>query len=182
MKEDIELIKITEQDIEQIRVWRNMPEVSQYMYTEGEITEEMQKKWYKKINADSSVLYWMINFNGKKLGVANLVNISSVFDSCSWAFYLGDTTVRGAGIGSKVEFNVLNYVFEELNLNKLNCEVFSFNDRVISMHEKFGFRREGYYRQHVHKNGKYLDVVALAMLKSEWKQFKEPLKERIYEK
>ena len=180
MKEDIELLPVMEDDIELIMTWRNMPEVSEYMYTDNKITIEMQKKWFTKISEDPTVKYWMISYQGKKLGVANLVKISNVFDSCSWAFYLGDTSVRGAGIGSKVEFNVLSYVFAELNLNKLNCEVFSFNDKVISMHEKFGFRREGYYRQHVLKNGKYLDVVALALLKTEWNQLKNQMRERIY--
>ena len=36
------------------------------------------------------------------------------------------------------------------------------------MHEKFGFRREAYYREHCFKNEKPIDVVGLGMLKIEW--------------
>ena len=179
---DIQLISVEEKDIELIRSWRNSPEVSAYMYTEKEISLEEQKSWFEKIKLDHTSIYWMIIYGATPLGVASLTGINRTFNSCYWAFYLGDTSVRGAGIGAKVEFQVLSYVFEELKLNKLRCEVFAFNDKVIKMHEKFGFRREAYYRQHSLKNGKYEDVVGLALLKSEWEQIKNVLNERIYGK
>jgi UDP-4-amino-4,6-dideoxy-N-acetyl-beta-L-altrosamine N-acetyltransferase len=178
--QDIKLIKLKAEDIELIRTWRNSEDVSKYMYTSNVITQEDQIKWFNSISNDSSCEYWMIEFEGKQLGLAWISSISKVFDSCSWAFYLGDTSVRGAGIGSKVEYNVLQYVFETLKLNKLNCTVFPFNENVIKMHEGFGFRREAFFRQHVLKNGQYYDVVGLAMLKSEWNQIKSFMYNKIY--
>ena len=71
-------------------------------------------------------------------------------------------------------------MFDELKLNKLKCEVFVFNEQVIKMHEKFGFRREAYFREHCLKNGTYIDVVGLAMLRSEWEVVKESNFKRIY--
>lgn len=109
-----------------------------------------------------------------------MTNIDNNLSSCYWAFYLGDTSVRGAGIGAKVEYNVLSYVFDELSLNKLRCEVFEFNNNVIKMHEKFGFRREAFYREHCFKNKDWQNVIGLAMLKKEWETTKELLKTRIY--
>lgn len=177
---DIELRKISLTDLEQIRAWRNSSDVSKYMYTDNHISAEMQSKWFEKVNVSSDCKYWIIEYNGRDLGLASITGINEVLSSCHWAFYLGDTTVRGAGIGGKVEFNVLSYVFDELNLNKLRCEVFVSNDKVIKMHEKFGFRREAYFREHCIKNEEKLDVVGLAILKSEWSQVKNVLKEKIY--
>lgn len=178
--QDIKLRKLNIEDIELVRSWRNSEEVSKYMYTSNSISKEDQQKWFASISTDQSSEYWIIEYEGKKLGLAQITSISKIFDSCSWAFYLGDTSVRGAGIGSKVEYNVLQYVFETLNLNKLNCTVISFNDSVIKMHENFGFRREAFFRQHVLKNGQYHDVVGLAMLKSEWLQVKTFMFNKIY--
>lgn len=178
---DITLKKLTKDDIEIVREWRNSKEVSSYMYNENYISEEQQIKWYENINWNNSV-YWIIEYNGKKLGLASINSIDRVLQSCYWAFYLGDTSVRGVGIGGKVEYNVLKYVFEELNLNKLRCEVFVSNDKVIKMHEKFGFRREAYYREHCKKNQKYEDVVGLAILKSEWELIKTILKQQVFGK
>lgn len=177
---DIILSKLTADDLELVRTWRNSEDVSKYMYTDANISEEMQAEWYKRVIKDDTSEYWIIEYNGKKLGLASITDISSLYDSCSWAFYLGDTSVRGAGIGSKVEYNILSYVFENLKLNKLKCEVFSFNKKVIAMHERFGFRREAHYRAHVLKNGEYHDVVGLALLKQEWKMLKDSMHTKIY--
>jgi UDP-4-amino-4,6-dideoxy-N-acetyl-beta-L-altrosamine N-acetyltransferase len=163
-----------------VRGWRNSPEVSAYMYNSFEISPEEQLKWYQKIKNDNSSRYWIIEVSGRPIGVASLSGISKLFNSCYWAFYLGDTEIRGGGIGSKVEYQVLNYVFEDLGLNKLRCEVFSFNEKVIQLHEKFGFRREAYYRQHIFKDGSFRDVVGLALLKSEWIMIKDKMKIKIY--
>ncbi|GAK91042.1 flagellin modification protein FlmH [Nonlabens ulvanivorans] len=133
-----------------------------------------------KVQGDKSSKYWIIEFDGKDLGLASLTNIDNNLSSCYWAFYLGDTSVRGAGIGAKVEYNVLSHVFDELSLNKLRCEVFEFNNNVIKMHEKFGFRREAFYREHCFKNKDWQNVIGLAMLKKEWETTKELLKTRIY--
>ena len=152
------------------------------MYTENIITKEQQIKWFESIQNKDNCRYWIIEYDGKKLGLASVTDISSTLSSCYWAFYLGDTSVRGVGVGSKVEYNVLKYVFEELKLNKLRCEVFVENDKVIKMHEKFGFRREAYYREHCIKGDRKLDVVGLAMLSREWEQLREKLYERVYRK
>lgn len=177
---DIILSKLTEKDIELVREWRNSKEVAAYMYTENVITEEQQKNWFKKIDQDSTCLYWIIEYDGKKLGLASVTNINMTLNSCYWAFYLGDSSVRGAGIGAKIEYNVIEYVFNKLNLNKLRCEVFVSNDKVIKMHEKFGFRREALYREHCIKGENKLDVVGLALLKSEWVQIRDFMKNKVY--
>ena len=75
---------------------------------------------------------------------------------------------------------VLDYVFDTLKLNKLLCEVFVDNDKVITLHEKFGFRRESYFREHIRKNGIYKDVIGLALLKREWSQLCDILRAKIY--
>lgn len=179
---DIQLCELKFENIELVRNWRNSPEVASYMYNENKITEEQQKKWFEKISNDTTCKYWIIEFDEKKIGLASLNNIDKTLCSCYWAFYLGDTSVRGGGIGAKIEFNVLEYVFTELKLNKLRCEVFVTNEKVIKMHEKFGFRREAYYREHCIKNGNKIDVVGLALLESEWSLIKNVMKEKIYGK
>ena len=179
---DIELRIITFDDIELVRNWRNSPEVAAYMYTSEEITSEQQVAWYSKVKDDTSCRYWMIMHGDKPLGLASITGINKTFNSCYWAFYLGDTTFRGGGVGAKVEYSVIEYAFNELKLNKLRCEVIAFNEKVIQMHEKFGFRREAYYRQHTLKDGKFLDVVGLALLKQDWLLVQEFMFKKIYRK
>lgn len=177
---DVQLREMTQDDIELVRNWRNNPDVSKYMYTDNQITAEQQLKWFESVKDSPGYKYWVIWYNEKPIGVASLTGIDHHLSSCYWAFYLGDVSNQGAGIGSKIEFNVLDYVFNDLKLNKLRCEVMTFNDKVITMHEKFGFRREAYYRQHVKKDGKWQDAVGLAMLREEWKNYRDVMKAKIY--
>lgn len=177
---DIKLSVLSFDDLDLVRYWRTSPEVSQYMYTSKEISLDDQKKWYDRVQCDKTCIYWVVEYGGNKIGLASLTGISETFNSCYWAFYLSPDIPKGGGVGSKIEFNVIEYVFNELKLNKLRCEVMDFNDKVISLHEKFGFRREAYYRQHVKKEGKLIDVVGLALLKDEWKSIREMMKAKIY--
>ena len=90
--------------------------------------------------------------------------------------YLADPVVRGKGVGSFVEYSILNYVFFTLELNKLCGEILSFNSEVIEQQKKFGFQQEGLLREHIIKGDKILDVVLMAMLRNEWIE-KKPLVE-----
>jgi UDP-4-amino-4,6-dideoxy-N-acetyl-beta-L-altrosamine N-acetyltransferase len=165
-------------ELEMVRNWRNSPAVAQYMYTAEPITAEQQQAWYARVSQDPSVQYWLIYYQDRPVGVANLYAISQQNRSCYWAFYLGEENLHGSGIGAKVELAVLEYVFEELKLNKLACEVFVTNEKVVAMHEKFGFRREAYLRQHIYKDKAFQDVVGLAMLRREWQQLRDSLRPR----
>ena len=180
MKNDINLIELKEEHLEMVRTWRQSEEVSKYMYTSPSLSIEQQLEWFRRVEQDNSKEHYIIQHNGKDLGLASITEINFTFKKCQWAFYLGDTSIRGQGIGAKVEFNIIKRVFDNLKLNRLECEVFVFNDKVIKMHEKFGFRREGYFREYIYKDGKFLDVVALALLKNDWKRIEENLFNKIY--
>ena len=135
---------------------------------------------YEKISLEENSRYWMIEYQGKKLGLVYIIDIDTYNSKCFWGFYLGDTSIRGEGIGKKVEFNLLNYVFETLKLNKLCGEVLNFNKRVLEMHSKFGFKEEGLLRQHVKKNSEFIDVTTIGLLKDEWKDIKDDIYHKIY--
>lgn len=179
---DISLSILQEGDIELIRKWRNSKDVYTYMYTEEEITKEQQKLWFNKIKNDKTSIYWIIEYKGQKLGLASLTGINQSLKSCFWHFYIGELSFRNSGIGAKVEFKIINYVFYKLMLNKLRCEVLITNSSVIKMHEKFGFRRESYLREHCIKNNEKIDAVGLSILKTEWSLISENIRKKIYGK
>lgn len=157
-------------DLMMILNWRTMPEVSKYMYTDFEPSMEKQKKWYEQISGDKSRRDWIINVDDEDVGLLSIVKIDNVNKRCDWAYYLGSPNVRGKGIGKNVELNVLEYVFEKLELNKLCCEVLKENELVIKIHEKYGSMVEGNRRQQICKNGEFLDIVEMGILRDDWKK------------
>jgi len=168
----LKFIKLKEEHLEQVRLWRMKPEVSEYMYTSPDISAEQQKKWYSNIKNDQTKKHWIIEADGERVGLVNLYNIDLTNKKAYWAYYLGETSVQGKGIGTQVELNILQYVFDVMKLNKLCCEVFTSNEKVIKLHEKFGSKVEGTLKEHIYKNGRFYDVVTMGALKSYWEKIK----------
>jgi UDP-4-amino-4,6-dideoxy-N-acetyl-beta-L-altrosamine N-acetyltransferase len=169
----VKLRQVQEEDLEMIMNWRMLPEVTKYMYTNPELTIEKQKIWYEKSLVSDTEKYWIIQLeDGADVGLLSLNFIDKHNKQCAWAYYIADMRARGKGLGRILECNIYDYVFENMNLNKLWCEVFKFNDKVISIHEKFGSKIEGEFKDHILKNGEYHDVVRLAIRKKEWDAIK----------
>jgi len=170
MNVEVKLVLLREEHLEKVRKWRMSEEVTQYMYTDPIITPEQQKQWFNKIKNDSSCIYWVVNVDGVDVGVVNLVDIDYSNLRCFWAYYLADPSIRGKGVGKTIELNILKFVFDTLKLNKLCCEVLSFNEIVVKIHEKYGSKVEGIFREHIYKNGEFYDVVRMGILAREWRE------------
>ncbi len=164
--------KIKETDLLMIMNWRMMPEVTKYMYTDPELNIESQKRWYAHISRDNTCKYWIIQVDGVDIGVICLVDIDKWNKRCSWGFYIADISFRGKGLAKVLEYNIYDYVFEKLKLNKLWCEVFAFNEKVIESHKKCGSEIEGIFKEHIYKNGEFFDVVRMGIIKDKWDNIK----------
>lgn len=159
--------------LEVIRNWRNGLEVSKYMYSNDFITFNKQKEWFKEIKENPTKKAWIIKMDGEYIGIVNIYDIDERNKRCYWAYYIADLSMRGRGIGRLIELNILRYVFEVLELNKLCATVLSFNQIVVQIHKKYGSKVEGYFRKHVFKDGRFLDVVCMGILKKDWENIKK---------
>lgn len=169
---ELKLEELRSDHLELVRIWRNSPSVSDYMYSSNYISSKDQKKWFQRVSKDDSKKYWMIYFNNDPIGVINLYDIDVIHKKAKWAYYIGDNNYRGKGIARTLECNIYDYVFNTLKLNKLSCEVFKTNEKVISIHQKFGSRVEGEFRDHIKKNGFFYDVVSMGILDRDWQSIK----------
>ena len=169
------------EDKEMLLRWRNMPEVGRYMFNDHQISPEEHDRWFQSITKSDPQVHWIIVCDSEDVGLANLYDIDRKNSRCYWSFYIA-SHLRGKGIGSFAEYFVLNYVFEELGLNKLCGEVLAFNQSVLNMHKGFGFVQEGRLRQQVFKGGKPEDVVCVGMLREEWKARKPEIEQRLKQK
>jgi len=173
----IDLRDVVAADKEMIRRWRNSAEVSKSMYQDHAISPEEHDNWFRGIRQDAAKRYWIIRYRGEDAGLANLYNLDLKNRRSHWAFYVADPALRGKSIGGFVEYAVLQYVFDRLRLHKLCCEVLATNRGALSLHEKFGFTREGRFREYVFKGDEFIDVVFMAITRPEWES-KRPEIER----
>jgi UDP-4-amino-4,6-dideoxy-N-acetyl-beta-L-altrosamine N-acetyltransferase len=165
---DIVLRPVEATDKDQLRVWRNLPDIRAWMYSDHVISPEEHERWFNAALADPARKYWIIQVDGRPVGLANLYDIAPAHRKCSWAYYLADGSTRGKGVGAFVEFKVIEHVFVDHGLNKLSCEVLIGNEAVWKLHESFGFKREALLRAHVWKDGEPADVIGLGLLAEDW--------------
>lgn len=65
---------------------------------------------------------------------------------------------------------LLRFVFLELNLHRVELEVYDFNPRAMRCYEKAGFRLEGTRRQVLYRDGRYHDIHQMGILQEEFQK------------
>ena len=169
---------LTEPDLSLVRSWRNAPEVRRNMFSSHEISDSEHLAWFARMEKEPQSR-WLLYENkfGIPEGVVYFTQISETTKNAFWGFYGGSNAQKG--IGTRIEFEALDYAFVNLELHKLNCEVIAVNIGVLNLHKKFGFSSEGLFRD-FHFNGiKHLDVVRLGILASEWAKQRNAMLERL---
>lgn len=169
------LRKMCETDMEMVREWRMMPDVTKYMYTDPLITYEQQMQWFKKVS-QSDDLYWIIVQDGEPVGLASLVDWDKKNNRITGGAYIAIKNSDTFRLAVELQLNLLNYAFNVLNVNKVCGEVISENVGTLKVLEMCGSVREGVLREHILKNGKYYDVVIQSTIKSDWERIKKRLK------
>lgn len=72
------------------------------------------------------------------------------------------------GVGSWAVYETIKFAFEEINLHRVELEVFSFNKRAKRVYEKVGFKVEGIKKDAILDGNKYADIIMMAILEDEW--------------
>jgi RimJ/RimL family protein N-acetyltransferase len=86
--------------------------------------------------------------------------------------FIGEKQFWNRGYGTRVMGMLLQHGFDTLNLNRLFLRVFETNLRGIRAYEKAGFVHEGRSRQAEFRDGKYIDVLNMSVLKCDWAERK----------
>ncbi|MGN0438102.1 MAG: UDP-4-amino-4,6-dideoxy-N-acetyl-beta-L-altrosamine N-acetyltransferase [Lachnospiraceae bacterium] len=163
---------IKENELNMIMNWRMMPEITKYMYTDPVLTEESQKKWFDSLKTRKDIITFMIEVDSVPCGILNITDIDYTNKRCSWGYYIAIKEKRSLSLAMALEWNLYDYVFNVLNMNKLVGEIFSFNKAIIRIHQMCGSEIEGVLKQHIYKNGEFFDVTVTSILKENWNELK----------
>jgi len=73
------------------------------------------------------------------------------------------------GFASEALKEIIYYLFNNLNKHRITASIDSENINSIKLFERLGFRKEAHFRKSLFINGKWVDDVIYAILKTEWK-------------
>jgi UDP-4-amino-4,6-dideoxy-N-acetyl-beta-L-altrosamine N-acetyltransferase len=172
----IDLRDVVAEDRERLFAWRRSPEVSRWMCDASVETPETHRRWFESFLNSPDRKGWIINHNGQPAGFLALSGLAGCHRRAEWGWYIGEPEARGRGVGRAAQALGLDKAFDELGLEKVWAEVLADNDAALKAQASAGFRREGYLRNHALKDGRFHDVVLLAILAGEWREKRDAVR------
>ena len=144
--------------------------------TQGTFTlEQVQAHCTRIANADDRYDYAITlpeDPDATYIGEVVLNQLDEDNNSANFRIALANSTHFGKGYGSEATKLLIDFGFEQLNLHRIELEVYDFNPRAQRVYEKVGFVVEGIRRDVLLWDGKYQSGILMAMLRSDWENRK----------
>lgn len=122
--------------LEQVRIWRNSPEIQQFMDFKGHISPEMQLEWFEKV-INNGDLYYVIYSDAISVGLINLKDFN--FDSAEFGIFIGNIQSQHTLLPVISSILLFSNAFKQLNITKLYSHVLDSNARAIRFNKGLGF-------------------------------------------
>ncbi len=162
------------QDLSLINQWRNDLELTrQTMGIRFPKTLEMDEEWLNQVLRDKSNrnIYWGIEIKESHefIGIASLRNIDYISGVGDFGWMIGSSKFRGLGYGKEAENLINEYAFLVLNLRKLVRYILDYNTISLKILSNEGMsKEEGRLKEHYYFDGKYHDVVIMALFRDDY--------------
>lgn len=163
---------MTREDTDNIIKWRNNDEVrSQFIYQKP-FTKESHEKWIETMVETGKVVQMIIVLNDgdRPIGSVYVRDIDDEHKKGEYGIFIGEMDCLSKGYGTEAAELMVQYAFEYLGLHKLMLRVYADNERAIKSYEKAGFVKEAYLKDDVYVQGKYRDIVLMAIFNEEDKE------------
>ena len=165
----IQLRRVTKEDLENFRNWRNSTNIwknnTQFIF----LNMENQKKWIKSVSEKNSDkhMFTIIDTKKRPIGICGLTNLDPIEKSAKIAIIIGNSNSQSRGIGTQSLTLLLNYGFRKLKLHRIEAEVLEYNIKSQSFFEKFNFHKEVELRDYLFRNEKWWSLIIYSKLISD---------------
>jgi RimJ/RimL family protein N-acetyltransferase len=151
--------------------WRNDPKVRIFSRNVTPRTVDEQKKRLEtgegRTPEQISFEIWHIRDN-IPIGTVGLNHIDWINGWANANLAIGEPDYWGHNIATEATELLVEYAFNELNLNKLHGGAAVDNIGSWTVAEKIGFEFEGIRKHGMYVNGKYVDAKTYRLLKEDW--------------
>jgi len=156
---------------------RNQYDIRTMMYTEHVINITEHLAWIEKLCAKSQLdkptqIAFIILVNEQIAGLISLNSIDDLHKKADLGFYL-DKQFRI--VSASVEFAMINFSFNKLGLEKLNCEVLEHNNNALKMHHNLGLLDEGFRAENIKKPEGRVGVHYLGITLNRWQEVRDEI-------
>ncbi len=138
-KYGITLTRLTIEDIELVRKWRNSPEISKYMEFRDYISKNMQEKWFNSLDNKTSYFFIPI-YKSEKIGLVDIKNIDWHEKTGEAGIFISNLQLQNTHIPFAANLAVFDFDFYELGLKTITAHIVRSNARAIKFNKAFGFK------------------------------------------
>ncbi len=168
------LVRLTafdpEKDAEHLARW-NQDSYFQQLASSGPAklwTPKEMKEWMEK-HADELYNFAIRTLgDDRMIGNVDLSGVNWVARDCWVGIGIGAREDWGKGYGTDAMNLILQFAFENLNLNRVSLTVFEYNERAVNSYRRVGFAEEGRLRQWMQRGGERYDLIFMGVLREEW--------------
>lgn len=174
MNERVYLRALDIGDAERVHRWHNdsslyelLGGTHRYVSRQAALTWLEQTISYSAQSSGDVKLAICVRESNQHIGNIYLLQPNWVARNARMEVFIGDPAERHKGYGESAVRQLLIYAFTELGLKRIYLTVLKDNPAAIRCYEKIGFVREGQFRNHVFKGGRWIDVIAMAICAEE---------------
>lgn len=162
------------EDLPLLRDWRNISSFRKNFREHRELNLSNQEAWFARMNSSSNDFMFMIERleDSLPLGACGLLYTNWIIRSADFSFYIGHegAYIDSRGWAHEAATLLINYGFNNLNLNKIWMELYEFDEKKISFFTKeLGFKQDGLLRENCYEDGKYWNSIIISQLRRDFK-------------
>ena len=166
----INLRAFEEADYPLLHKWNNDEDVTKYFRDPYPRSRKEEKKWFEKLLEDEDAkIFTIITKDNKPIGVIYFSKIDWRDRHARLSILIGEKEEWGKGYGTDSILTLLTFAFKEMNLHRIELDVFKGHQSAIACYEKCGFKKEGERKETYFLDGKYHNGYLMAIIDKEFK-------------
>ena len=134
------------------------------------VSKYEQQKWFESQVQNKNNIRFIIQTEGKSIGLATLTNIDWKNRKACQGIKLCGYDIKQKGYGTDTVLAIMKYAFEELQLNKLFTTILEENIISRKLYKKCGWTEEGVLKESIFKNNKYNNEIFVGILRQEYEE------------
>jgi len=172
--ERIMLREYKKEDLKHMRDWVNDPEIVDnlsdlFLYPHTITETEYFLHMILEGKSDTQKNFIIADKQTEEyIGQIDIIAIDWKNRTAEMSIVIGKKELLNNGIGTEAINLLQHFVFEKLNLNRLQLSVHDYNQRAYRCYIKCGFVEEGRFKQSFYLNGQYSDTIYMAILRDEY--------------
>lgn len=165
-------------DIPLFVTWMNDQRTARTLSRVAPMSIAWEEGWFERMLADQGkggyFFVACLLADDRPIGSIGLFELDLANGSAGLGISVGAPEDRGRGHGTNMLRALLAFGFASLRLERIWLDVYDFNPGARRIYERVGFVHEGTLRHAVYREGRYVDVIRMAILAGEWRATTEP--------